>query len=172
MLSENVLSVNTVIITFHATAESEQVFLVDANPHIVTDSLDLLASRLRLLVQNVVENELFEVVIVQPGHRPVLVAESAWRVHEKGRKCMVNHPFLALELFVYHIIECVSVDLHMLLRNQPRLQCRNIGRLNLRPRRIMPTLYHLFPDVCFVLEGVREVILEEPHVQIDHVELD
>ena len=75
---ESVLSVDAVIITFHASGESVEVFLVDADPHIVTDSLDLLAPSLRFFVQNVVENELLEVVIVQPGHRPVFISKSAW----------------------------------------------------------------------------------------------
>ena len=85
MLSKQIIFISLVVIAFHARAKSIKVLLVHTDPNVVTYSLDLFSPGFRLLVQYVVEDDLFKIVIIQPCNSPVLVVQRAWRVNEQRR---------------------------------------------------------------------------------------
>ena len=70
------------------------------------------------------------------------------------------------------IIERVSVELHVLFRYQALEEAAHIRQFGLAPRLVMLTLFDLRFNKGFVLQGPAKVKLEEPHVQVCHVELD
>ena len=100
LLSKQIVLVRLVVIALHARAESIKVLLVHTDPNVVTYSLDLFSPGFRLLVQYVVEDELFKIVVIQSCDSPVFFAQRAWRVNEQRRECMVYHSVGALQLFV------------------------------------------------------------------------
>ena len=95
-----IIFIRLVVIALHARAESISVLLVHTDPNVVTYSLNLFSPGLRLLVQYVVEDELFKIVVIQSCDSPVFFFERAWRVNEQRRECMVYHPVGALQFFV------------------------------------------------------------------------
>ena len=80
-----------------------------ADSDVVADALDLLSLRLRLFIQDVVQDGLLKVIIIESGDEPCLLVKGVRRVDKNRIQGVLDAATLPLQLLVNAVVMRVSV---------------------------------------------------------------